>query len=123
MQSHSDAPASAPTPSADPGRLIRLPAVLARVGLGRSARLDLVREGRACRPVKIGRATLWVETEVRGFITDRIRQSRGGHVQPRPPLMLIVDADSMVAYDQQLLSTPSSVPSESERSRRAGDIQ
>lgn len=78
MQSLTNSPASAPAPSADPGRLIRLPAVLALVGLGRSAWLDLVREGKACRPVKIGRVTLYVETEVRGFITDRIRQSRGG---------------------------------------------
>lgn len=78
MQSLTDAPASMPTLSADPGRLIRLPAALELVGLGRSAWLDLVRERKAPQPVKIGRATLWVETEVRGFIAARVRQSRGG---------------------------------------------
>ena len=65
-------------PTADPGRLIRLPATLALVGLGRSAWLDLVHKGRAPRPVKIGRASLSVETEVQAFISERIRESRKG---------------------------------------------
>lgn len=64
--------------AADPGRLIRLPATLSLVGLGRSAWLDLVHKGRAPRPVKIGRASLWVETEVHAFISERIRESRKG---------------------------------------------
>lgn len=59
------------------GPLIRLPATLALVGLGRSAWLDLVAKGKAPRPIKIGRAALWHEPEVRAFIADRIRQSRG----------------------------------------------
>jgi len=67
-------------PAAPPAsdRLIRLPATLEVVGLGRSAWLDLVREKRAPQPVKIGRATLWVAAEVQQFVRDRIRQSRGG---------------------------------------------
>ena len=68
-----EAVGSAPTPD----RLIRLPVTLSLVGLGRSAWLDLVREKRAPAPIKIGRATLWVEAEVRRFIAERVRQSRG----------------------------------------------
>lgn len=62
----------------DAGRLIRLPAALDLVGLGRSAWLDLVRQRKAPQPVKIGRASLWVESEVRAFIADRVRRHRGG---------------------------------------------
>lgn len=65
--------------SADPaGPLIRLPAALSRVGLGRSAWLDLVREKRAPQPIKIGRATLWLATEVDAWVRERVRQARGG---------------------------------------------
>ena len=57
-------------------RLIRLPECLQAVSLGRTAWLDLVKEGTAPQPVKINRATLWVWSEVQAFIADRIRQSR-----------------------------------------------
>jgi len=64
------------SPTTDPDRLVRLPACLELVGLGRTAWLDLVRENKAPQPVKIGRASLWVESEVRAFIADRVRQHR-----------------------------------------------
>ena len=57
-------------------RLIRLPECLQSVSLGRTAWLDLVKEGAAPQPVKIGRATCWVWSELQAFIADRIRQSR-----------------------------------------------
>ena len=57
-------------------RLLRLPATLDRVALGRSAWLDLVREGNAPRPVKIGRASAWVESEVSAWLHERIRNGR-----------------------------------------------
>ncbi len=69
-------PESAEPGTHAPGRLIRLPGALNLVGLGRSAWLDLVHKRKAPQPVKIGRATLWVESEVRAFIAERIRQSR-----------------------------------------------
>jgi len=72
MQSHTDL-----LPSGEMGRLLRLPACLALVGLGRSAWLDLVRERKAPQPIKIGRASVWLEGEVRQFIADRVRQHRG----------------------------------------------
>ena len=59
-------------------RLIRLPETLTTVSLGRTAWLDLVKAQAAPQPVKIGRATFWVASEVQAFIADRIRQSRKG---------------------------------------------
>lgn len=72
----------APTAVADPmasnERLVRLPECLQAVSLGRTAWLDLVKEGAAPQPIRIGRASCWVWSEVQAFITDRIRQSRRG---------------------------------------------
>ncbi len=78
MQTSTHPPSAGATETADPGRLIRLPATLALVGIGRSAWLDLVHKGRAPRCIKIGRASLWIESEVQAFITERIRESRKG---------------------------------------------
>lgn len=58
-------------------RLIRLPETLETVSLRRTAWLDLVKSGEAPQPVKIGRATFWVASEIQAFIAARIRQSRG----------------------------------------------
>ncbi len=58
-------------------RLVRLPECLQAVSLGRTAWLDLVKEGAAPQPIRIGRASCWVWSEVQAFIADRIRQSRG----------------------------------------------
>lgn len=68
--------AAAPAPEAE--SLLRLPQVLATVGLGRTAWLDLVRTGAAPAPVHIGRAVAWPMSDVQAFIRQRIRQSRGG---------------------------------------------
>jgi prophage regulatory protein len=57
-------------------RLLRLPATLDLVGLGRTAWLDLVRQRNAPQPVKIGRATAWVESELSAWLSERIRASR-----------------------------------------------
>lgn len=73
MQSTTQTTATAPAP-----KLLRLPATLDRVGLGRTMFLDLVREGKAPKKIKIGRCCAWVESEIEAWITDRIRQSRKG---------------------------------------------
>lgn len=59
-----------------PPRLLRLPATLELVALGRTAWLDLVRDGNAPSPIKIGRASAWVEGEVAEWLRERIRASR-----------------------------------------------
>jgi prophage regulatory protein len=68
------------TPPSHPAteRLIRLPETLQSVCLGRTAWLDLVKAKQAPQPVKIGRATFWVASEVQAFIAERIRRSRNG---------------------------------------------
>lgn len=72
--SHTNPHESAPRA---PHRLLRLPATLDRVALGRTAWLDLVREGLAPKPIRNGRATAWVEAEIDAWIETRIRASRG----------------------------------------------
>ena len=62
-------------------RLLRLPDVLNRVGLGRSAWYALVAAGLAPRPVRLGlRCVAWPEAEVGEWIAARIaeRAARAG---------------------------------------------
>jgi prophage regulatory protein len=51
-----------------PLRLLRLPEVLVRVGLGRSAWYDLMRTGRAPQPCHLGRSSFWPEHEIDEFV-------------------------------------------------------
>lgn len=75
----SDHPQLSAGPAPEPtGPLIRLPSTLQRVGIGRSQWLDLVRERRAPQPIKIGRSTLWLASEVDAWVRERVRESRGG---------------------------------------------
>lgn len=76
MNTVSNSQASGPAAAEPSGPLIRLPGALARVGLGRSAWLDLVRLKRAPQPIKIGRATLWLAEEVDAWVRERVRASR-----------------------------------------------
>ncbi|MBN8508534.1 MAG: AlpA family phage regulatory protein [Burkholderiales bacterium] len=71
-----DVPAAAPAPA--PERLIRLPAVLDLVGLGRTAVLDRVKAGAFPAPVRIGRAALWREAEVSAWVVAQVRAHREG---------------------------------------------
>jgi excisionase family DNA binding protein len=48
-----------------------------RVGLKKSQLWKLIREGRFPSPVKCGRSSLFVASEVDAWIEERIRQSRG----------------------------------------------
>ena len=45
-------------------RLLRLPEVEVRVGLGKTAIYALIKEGRFPRPVKLGAASVWVDAEI-----------------------------------------------------------
>ena len=61
-------------------RLLRLPAVLERTGLGRSALYNLMAAGRFPRPLQIGaRAVAWREDEIEEWIRTR---PRGGSERP-----------------------------------------
>ena len=65
----------------EPGtvRILRLPQVLAAVGLGRSSIYAKVQDGSFPPPIKLGgaRASGWLSTEVNGWIAEQIRRCRG----------------------------------------------
>jgi prophage regulatory protein len=60
-----------------PERLLRLSQVRNRVGLGRSRIYDLASKGQFPQPIKLGRSSAWVESEVDIWIAERIQQDRG----------------------------------------------
>ena len=54
-------------------RLIRLPEVQHRVGLGRSTIYRWMAEGKFPKPVQLGgHSVAWVEDEVEGWVNDRL---------------------------------------------------
>ncbi len=60
-----------------PERLLRLPAVLARIPYKRSRFLDLVRQGVFPGPVKIGpRAVAWPESQIDAVVARIINENR-----------------------------------------------
>ena len=61
-----------------PIRIVRLPAVQARTGLGRSTIYVRLAQGSFPRPVQLGaRAVGWIEEEVDEWIRKQIALSRG----------------------------------------------
>ncbi|ALX12440.1 hypothetical protein P350_13270 [Burkholderia cepacia JBK9] len=56
-------------------RLIRLPHVLAMVGLGKTMLYSLVRDGEFPRPRKVRHAALWFESEVEEWIRSVVEQA------------------------------------------------
>lgn len=58
-------------------RVLRLPEVQARVGLGRSYIYKLISQGDFPQPIKLGpRASGWLESEIDSWIEQRIAVSR-----------------------------------------------
>lgn len=57
-------------------RLIRLPAVKQRVGMGRTAVYELIKAGKFPRPVKVGSASAWIDVEITRWI-EQLAASRG----------------------------------------------
>lgn len=62
-------------------RFLRLPDVMRMTARGRTTTLSGVREGTFPQPVKVGRATLWLEHEVRAWMLARVLESRGEGVR------------------------------------------
>ena len=52
----------------DSARLIRMPAVRERIGLGRTAVYELIKLGRFPRPVKVGAVSAWIDVEITRWI-------------------------------------------------------
>ena len=57
-------------------QFLRLPQVLALTGLGRTSILDAVKAGTFPKPIKHGSASLWLLTECRAWMLDRVSESR-----------------------------------------------
>ena len=65
--------------------ILRLPTVKARTGLSRSSIYQRVTDGSFPRPISLGaRAVSWVESEIEGWISQKITESRGS--RPAKPL-------------------------------------
>lgn len=70
MATEADTATKAGAVEGAPDRLIRLPEVMARVGLGRTAIYQRMREGRFPRSRSLGpRCTVWVEAEISEWVT------------------------------------------------------
>jgi len=53
-------------------RLVRLPEVIHRVGLGKTAIYSRIRAGEFPRPVDLGGVVAWVESEIDAWIEAKI---------------------------------------------------
>lgn len=59
--------------------LLRLPAVLARVGLKKTAVYDAVKAGTFPSPIKLGpRCSCWSSDEIEKWVRKQIDEARGG---------------------------------------------
>lgn len=70
------------TISENPISLSRLPQVKQRVGLSRSSIYAKIAVGEFPAPISLGgRAVAWLDSEITGWITDRLNASRTRTVQ------------------------------------------
>ena len=60
-------------------KLIRLPEVLERVSLKKTAVYKLIAEDGFPRPVKLGASSAWVEEEITGWIQARVAERPASH--------------------------------------------
>jgi len=68
-------------------RVLRLPAVEERTGLGRSWIYDAVATGRFPRPIAIGkRASGWLEHEIEAWVDERVAERDAGTAVRNLPL-------------------------------------
>lgn len=58
-------------------KIIRLPKVKELVGLGKTAIYDKIKEGAFPKPIKLGRASGWLEGEVQQWIGKQVEHQRG----------------------------------------------
>ena len=65
--------------SENPISFLRLPQVKQRIGLSRSSVYAKIQRGEFPAPINLGgRAVAWLESEIDGWIRDRVKASRGG---------------------------------------------
>jgi len=58
-------------PSANHDAAMRLPEVMGTLGLSRASVYALIQKGALARPVKIGRTSVWLRSEVQAFLAAR----------------------------------------------------
>ncbi|HJR10040.1 MAG TPA: AlpA family phage regulatory protein [Rhodanobacteraceae bacterium] len=61
---------------AQPERLLPMRAVRDQVALHPATVYAMVKDGTFPKPVKLGRRSLWIESEVQAWIAERIKESR-----------------------------------------------
>jgi prophage regulatory protein len=59
-------------------RIIRLPKVKELVGLGKTSIYEKIKDGSFPRPIKLGRASGWLEGDVYEWIKKQVEIQRGG---------------------------------------------
>lgn len=57
-------------------RLVRLPEVMKMTGIGKTAIYGRIKEHTFPEPVKLGRASTWVEAEVQQWVDEQVAASR-----------------------------------------------
>jgi prophage regulatory protein len=57
-------------------KIIRLPQVKEKVGLGTTAVYEKMKQGTFPKQIKIGRLSGWIESEIEEWIAEQIRASR-----------------------------------------------
>jgi predicted DNA-binding transcriptional regulator AlpA len=55
-------------------RFLGLPKVLERMDVSKSTWYDLVKDGAAPKPCKLGRKSVWVEAEIDAFMHGRMQE-------------------------------------------------
>ena len=55
-------------------KIIRLPQVKEMVGLGTTKVYEMIKNGEFPKQVKLGRASGWIESEIKAWIDERARQ-------------------------------------------------
>lgn len=58
-------------------RMIRLADVCDMIGLKHTAIYERISNGTFPKPIKIGKASRWLETEVQAWIGDQVKATRG----------------------------------------------
>ncbi|WP_257825123.1 AlpA family phage regulatory protein [Rhizobacter sp. J219] len=78
-----DRPAELSNQSLRAGVLLRLPAVSARVGMRRTKIYGLIKDGKFPSPVKIGKASAWVDEEITQWIVNLQLEREAAKRPPR----------------------------------------
>lgn len=68
-------------------RIIRLPDVEAKTGLGRSTIYALIKQGRFPAQIKLSeRASGWIESEIEDYLKQKVNIARSNHAAGPQPL-------------------------------------